>query len=488
MAIKGLTSHYYENWTKFHALTEAEVEEVILGAFEILETIGMKCNNRIFNLFKDAGCESKDDIIFVPREMVIKAIDTVPKMVKLYNRKTGDYIEVGGTNTFIGSGPTNPFVQDFETGERRRTLLSDIENSTKIMDALPEFDFVMALGDPDDYHPELKDLYSLKAMLEYTDKPIVSLPTNRYTVAEQGEMIKALYGSMEAFAEKPSILMLSGEAATPLCTEAEFFTDKQFYCAENNIPQTVISYIQLGSVAPVTLANAIMMAIAETLFLLTMTQLVNPGCPNLCSLISGAVDMKSTRTCYSTPEHVLCEAAGADVFHYLNLPTLGTGGAVSAKMVDEQCAIEMAFTLGFALLDGGNLIHNVGFMEDGITHHYDSLTMANDIAGYARRIRQGVRFDESTTSLETIKEAGHGGTYLTAMSTFENCRKEVWYPELHDRNNYAKWTGSGSTDLRTRIHNKTADILAEPVPERLSADVQAKFAEILAKANERVSK
>ena len=142
--------------------------------------------------------------------MVIDAINTVPKSIKLYNRKTGDYIEVSGTKAYVGAGPTNPFFQDFETNERRYSTLKDCENCAKIMDALPEFDFLMSLSDPCDCPPELKDLYSLQAMLEYSDKPICSLPTNRHTMQEQGEMIKALYGSMEAFAEKPSIIMLSG--------------------------------------------------------------------------------------------------------------------------------------------------------------------------------------------------------------------------------------------------------------------------------------
>ena len=52
MAIEGLKSYYKENWTSYHALTEEQVEQVILGAFEILETIGIKSNQRICELYK----------------------------------------------------------------------------------------------------------------------------------------------------------------------------------------------------------------------------------------------------------------------------------------------------------------------------------------------------------------------------------------------------------------------------------------------------
>ena len=82
-----------------------------------------------------------------------------------------------GSTLLSAATPTQSFFQDFETNERRRSTLADCENCAKIMDALPEFDFLMSLSDPVDCPPELKDLYSLQAMLEYSDKPICSLPT-----------------------------------------------------------------------------------------------------------------------------------------------------------------------------------------------------------------------------------------------------------------------------------------------------------------------
>ena len=73
------------------------------------------------------------------------------------------------------------------------------------------------------------------------------------------------------------------------------------------------------------------------------------------------------------------------------------------------------------------------------------------------------------------------------MPTFMNCRKEIWYPELHDRNNSEKWINDGAKDLRTRIHEKTRAILAEETPERIPAEVKVKFAEILERANARIN-
>ena len=463
MAIPGLTSHYKENWTSFHALTEEQCETVILKAFEILEEVGIKSNPVIRDHFKTIG-KVEGDIVKLPRQVVIDSINSAPSHIDIYDRKGNKVIDLGGTNSYYGMGPTNPFFWDFETGERRRAVLADSGRAAKVADALPEFDFLMSLSDIADKPAELNDLWTVRAMLENSTKPICGLPLNVTTLAEVAEMVAAVHGGWDKYREKPSYVLLNGETSTPLCTEEEELTAKIFYAADKGIPQTNISYIQLGSVAPVVLASAIELAIAENLFLLAISQTYKPGAPAFGSVISGTFDMRTTRTCYGTPEHCLCEAAGGDIWHYLDLPSLGTGGAVSSKFVDEQLAIEQSMTILMAGLDGGNLIHNVGFMEDGLISHLDSLTMANEIIGYARRIRRGIAFDEETTSLETIAEIGHGGEYMTADQTFDYFEDEVWYPELIDRASYSKWLDGDQLTFNERLHAKTAQILEEHDP------------------------
>ena len=486
MAIKGLESHYKENWTAYHALTEDQCEVVIEKAFEILEDIGIQSNPHVCDHFKTIGTV-EGDIVKLPREVVIEAIKSTPSHLDIYNRKGEKVIDLGGTNSYYGLGPTNPYFYDFETGERRRALYSDCAAASKLADALPEIDFLMSLSDIADKPAELNDLFTTRAMFENSTKPIIGIPLNVTTLKEAAELAAVACGGWDAFHAKPSYLLLNGQTSTPLRTEEAQNTDKIFYAADKMIPQVNTSYIQIGSVAPVVLASAIEMAIAEGLFQLAIAQTYRPGAPYFCTLISGTFDMKTTRTCYGTPEHCLCEAAGADVYHYLDIPTMGTGGAVSSKFVDEQLAIEQSMTLLMAGLDGGNLIHNVGFMEDGLVSHLDSLTMANEIIGYARRIRRGITFNDETTSLETIAEIGHGGEYMTADQTFDYFEDEVWYPELIDRASYAKWETGDKRTFNERVHDKTAQILESHDPGvNYSPEVVAEMDRICDEALKRV--
>ncbi len=203
------------------------------------------------------------------------------------------------------------------------------------------------------------------------------------------------------------------------------------------------------------------------------------GCLGVCS-----VDMKTTAMCYGSPEHCLGETASADIYRYLDLPCFGTAAASEAKIVDEQLAIESTFFIYNNVLNGGQMTHDVGFMDSALTTHLDALTMEDEIISYARRIKQGFEIDEETLALDVIKEVGPKGEFLTHDHTAENFR-EVWYPTLLDRRIYQQWA-TESKDMRTRVHEKTAKILEEHTAEPLPEGVAAKLDEVIEKANERV--
>ena len=196
--------------------------------------------------------------------------------------------------------------------------------------------------------------------------------------------------------------------------------------------------------------------------------------------------MNTTQAAYGTPEHCLGESLVADIYHYLDLPCWETACASDSKIVDEQCALECAFTTLVNCLSGGNLVHDVGFMESAASSHLDLITMADEAIGYARRIRRGVEITPETLALDVIKEVGPGGEFITHMHTYENFRSELWFPNLMDRQRYDVWK-ENPTDFRTRMHERTKKLLAEHKVPALPDEVVAKLDAILDKAVKRVS-
>ncbi len=484
MAIDGIKSHYVENGTKYRALTEAQCETIINTAFEILEDVGMDIEEPSSReLLAQHGCTVNGNNVRVPRKVVIDAINSAPGHINLYDRNGNHKMDIGGTNIYFGSGPTNPFVNDFETGQRRSAVVQDTVNAAKVMDALPNIDFVMNLADPSDCPVEINDLYTLRAMLQNTTKPLVILARNLQTMEEQFEIITSVAGGWDAYRAKPFVASLCGDPITPLGMDTDAI-EKLMYCAQNSIPVTCPSGVQLGTTGPVTIAGGLALGLAENFLCLVVTQSVNPGAPYMGCFAVCAVDMKTTVMCYGSPEHCLSESASADIYRYLNIPCFGTAGASETKTVDEQLAIESTFFIYNNVLNGGQMTHDLGFMDSALTTHLDALTMEDEIISYARRIKEGFEIDEETLALDVIKEVGPKGEFLTHEHTAENFR-QVWYPTLLDRRIYPQWKEE-SKDMRTRVHDKTTKILAEHNAEPLPADVNAKIDAVIEKANKRV--
>ena len=67
------------------------------------------------------------------------------------------------------------------------------------------------------------------------------------------------------------------------------------------------------------------------------------------------------------------------------LPAFGLGGASDSKLVDQQAAAEAALTLLAETLVGGNIIHDVGYIESGLGFSFEMLAICDDIIGWIGR-------------------------------------------------------------------------------------------------------
>ena len=90
------------------------------------------------------GADVEGITVRLPEYMVSQALAVTPKTMILYDRKGKVAIRAGGYNTYYGGGSDCLNILDHRTGERRRPLLKDVGHAVRLMDALPEFDFVMS--------------------------------------------------------------------------------------------------------------------------------------------------------------------------------------------------------------------------------------------------------------------------------------------------------------------------------------------------------
>ena len=70
---------------------------------------------------------------------------------------------------------------------------------------------------------------------------------------------------------------------------------------------------------------------------------------------------------------------GVGINHYYNLPVFTTGGATDSKLLDEQAIFEGTLTLYGSMLSGGNMIHDMGYMESGLMGSLELVVIQDEI-------------------------------------------------------------------------------------------------------------
>jgi trimethylamine--corrinoid protein Co-methyltransferase len=255
--------------------------------------------------------------------------------------------------------------------------------------------------------------------------------------------------------------------------------EKLIFCAEKKIPICLPSGSNAGGGAPVTLAGAMALGIAENLVGLVVHQLAGKGAPFLFGPNVSVLDMKSTVISYGCPEWSLTQGALADMRDEIyGLPIWAFAGASDAKVMDAQAGAEAMFSILTALLSRANLIHDMGFLEYGSTSSLEMLTMANELVAMSRFFVKGIPVTEETLALDAIERVGKSKSndiFLMDDHTYDHFMKALFMPRLLDRDRYDSWRQAGARDLYQRSNHEAKRILSEyqvlPKPDNIIEEI-----------------
>ncbi len=126
-------------------LGQQEREGIHQASLEILQRVGIEVHDQQAREILAGGGAHIDGIqVFISEHMVAKALAVAPKRITLYDRNGRVAMRAGGYSTYYGGGSDCLNILDHRTGRRRRANLQDVVKATILMDALPEFDFVMS--------------------------------------------------------------------------------------------------------------------------------------------------------------------------------------------------------------------------------------------------------------------------------------------------------------------------------------------------------
>ena len=98
---------------------------------------------------------------------------------------TPSRIVLDAAHTYCGTGSDVLYVCDPETRERRRVRRADVEGMAALCEKLPNIDFVMSMGLPEDAPQAIDDLVQVDAMLRGTRKPLLVAPRDGHILARR---------------------------------------------------------------------------------------------------------------------------------------------------------------------------------------------------------------------------------------------------------------------------------------------------------------
>ena len=473
------------NGLYFRTLTLKQLEQIHQASLQVLDEAGMIIHHpHAVQLLKQAGARVEaSNRVFFPGSLVKSALESAPEKIILYNRKGEPALHLEGSNTYFGTGSDTINYLDPFSGERRNWCKQDVAQAIKLCDYLPNIDFVMSMGLLSDVNKRMINREQYALMLQNTLKPHVVIAEDGDTLRDIMEMAGAAVGGKEKLRQKP-LFMLYTEPTSPLQHPTES-VDKLLIAAENWIPTNFATGGVAGASVPVTVGGALVQANAEALSGLVIHQLQSAGAPFVYGYGNSPLDMRTMQAVYGAPEAILFQGGMVDLARYYKLPSWGYAGCCNSKVCDEQAVAESTMFSLMGALQGCNLMHDVSYMEFGLTGSLELLLISDEVIGKARRMLKGIETDEEQLGVDAIKRVGPGGNFLGDEHTAKHFR-ENWRPDLTDYQSFENWSGAGSSTMLERARQKLARILQQHQPEPVLEDVNNKIKEILRLAEEKL--
>ena len=444
---------------------------------KVLELLGKKGivfqSDDAVETFRRHGAKTEDHTVYIPKEIVEKALKQCPSSF-LLEAMDPKYNVTVGEGLLIHPAGGEVFIEDYNQGRRAPTL-KDFANLQKLYQACENIDIggYQPLS-PGDVAEEVKGLYCMLQSFRHCSKPLLS-PMELDTVKQKEECLEIFnvaYGK-ENYIENH---YLTWHAVCP--NSPYFYSD--FACegikvyAEHHQPVIIVSAPMTGITSPVYLLSAVILSLAEMIAGLVYAQLITSGVPVVLSASLTYGNMRYATWECAAPDTALMLCASIQMFRdFYRLPARAQTGVTSAKCIDYQAGMETMQSLLTSALAGVNLTsQSVGTLANLMTTSLKKTVLDDELIGRVRYILKGMDTSTQAAGMEDLIKAEPCQDFMTAESTLLHFR-DGWQPTVSDWRSSESWEQDGRKDAAAAAHEKVEKILGE-APETLLSEDQEK--------------
>ena len=369
----------------YERLTREQVELVHRASVQVLTDPGLISYNReAVDILNSHGApvesipgDHQSWHVKIPEQLVLRALDTAPKIVKLGARNPDHTLVMHGDEPrvyLITGSETNIWLDvNFPTyvhkSDRtreinipefkpRRGTVDDLCQSAHVCEHLETVDgYIRTVNIQDrDITEENKDVNKFFASLNNNTKHFMSGLTSLNQLGNVVRMAELIAGGEKALEDNPIISFITCLVKSPLQlvddTTATFIE-----VCRRGLPIVVSSSPQAGTSAPIKEAGIMAQINAEVLAGITLGQLVRPGTPVLYGSVPVMARMDTLNDSYGSVETSQYNIDCAQMARFYGIPNYSTAGVCDAKVPGQQSSIERLFSDLVVTMSGPQYLH-----------------------------------------------------------------------------------------------------------------------------------
>jgi trimethylamine--corrinoid protein Co-methyltransferase len=455
-------------------LSETERETLNEQALSVLEEVGVAYNTPVaMDILEGTGAILDRERLRarLPRSLIARCLQTTPRTVLLAARDPAHDVRLGDGRLSVTTDGTATYVVDDESGERHEGTADDLRTTMRLFDALADIDYVWPIVSARDLDPLTANLEIAAISFRSCAKHVQDEVRSPEFVAPLLEMIAAVGGAPAA--ERPVFSTINCTLA-PLAHDGPM-TEAGIALARAGVPIAIMPMPLMGTTAPITVAGATVVALAELLSAVVLFQLAAPGCPLIAAPAPASADLRSGFYVSTSPEGGAATLAGVEMAKQVyGLPTQGGGIGGDAKAPDFQDGIEASGLLD-ALLGADSLV-GLGCLVSPQITSLATIVLHHDAVGLIKKRVGAVAFDQADCLIDDIRAVGPGGHYMGRRSTRERAR-QAWRPAVLRRGSFEAFQGRTLVqDALQRARELLATHEVKPMPD----DVDRHLDEVVA--------
>lgn len=465
---------------KLRFLDEEQLDNLREATLQILENTGVQFpSDKALEIFAEHGAEVDHgtQIVKIPRDLVFKAMSTLPRYFTLGARNPEfDLLLQDGVSYFTNDGCGHKVV-DFKTGERRASRKADVGMMARINDYLSSMAFSWTMVSAQDCGIT-SPLHEIDATWKNNTKHYQSVTMMGEEICRYGvEMATVLRGSPEEVRRRPPISLI-------VCTIAPLVQDKEaiegaLVLAEAGIPVVIMSMPTMGTTAPATYAGALALGDAEIISGAVLIQLASPGAPIFHSLLHAWADPR-TAAYVGYPLDSRVRYAPVEMAHHWGMPALGGAfGTESPELDSWQSAAEVGTDPLLVGLAGAEIVTGIGLRDTYTLLYPEAIILDDDLYHQARYSLLNMEVSPETLAIDVIDAVKPGGHFLSQRHTRKHMRTAMVRGVIHQLDAMGKYRNPVEY-----AREKVAWILENHNPEPPSADIQKEFDRIIAAADQ----